>query len=301
MNWRALPRRALPYLIAAAGGFLLSYAAVFLFAFPAQVLPDDGILPNVVGKTYEDAAGILQKAGFHAQQGEARYHKTIPANIVLQEDPPAGSRQKRGIDVVLALSAGQQTAEAPVTTNMAQPEARTALDQNRYRHDRAASRLPPPAFPFPLVSVRIAPSILSADLSKLTDEIAMLEAGGADWIHIDVMDGRFVPNLTFGAKVIESVRKLTQLPLDVHLMVVEPENYFDDFAAAGANGMSIHTEVSPHLQRQLNRIRELGCRAGAVVNPATPLSAVSEVIPDLDLLLVMTVNPGFGGQEFIKS
>jgi len=150
------------------------------------------------------------------------------------------------------------------------------------------------------MSVRIAPSILSADLSRLADEIAMLEEGGADWIHIDVMDGRFVPNLTFGAKVIESVRKLTKLPLDVHLMVVEPENYFDDFAAAGANGLSIHTEVSPHLQRQLNRIRELGCRAGAVVNPATPLTAVREVLADIDLLLVMTVNPGFGGQRFIK-
>jgi ribulose-phosphate 3-epimerase len=150
------------------------------------------------------------------------------------------------------------------------------------------------------VTVRIAPSILSADLARLADEIAMLEAGGADWIHIDVMDGRFVPNLTFGAKVIESVRKLTKLPLDVHLMVVEPENYFDDFAAAGANGMSIHTEVSPHLQRQLNRIRELGCRAGVVVNPATPLTAVIEVVDDFDLLLVMTVNPGFGGQKFIR-
>jgi ribulose-phosphate 3-epimerase len=149
------------------------------------------------------------------------------------------------------------------------------------------------------LTVRIAPSILSADFGRLSDEIAMCEAGGADWIHVDVMDGRFVPNLTFGAKVIESVRKLTELPLDVHLMVVEPESYFETFAGAGASMMSIHTEVSPHLQRQLSRIRELGCRAGAVVNPATPLTAVSEVLDDLDQLLVMTVNPGFGGQKFI--
>src|SRR5438477_10905477 len=120
MNWRALPRRAFPYLIAAAVGFLLSYAAAFLFAFPAQVLPDDGILPDVVGKTYEDAARILSQAGFPAQQGESRYHKSIPANIVLQEDPPAGSRQDPATTVVLALSAGQKTAEVPVTTNMSQ-------------------------------------------------------------------------------------------------------------------------------------------------------------------------------------
>src|SRR5256714_6428344 len=128
MNWRAAPRRALPYLIAAAGGFLISYAAVFLFAFPAQVLPDDGILPNVVGKTFEDASAILQKAGFPAQQGESRFHKTIPANVVIQEDPPAGSRQKRGTTVVLALSAGQKTAEVPVTTNMSQQQARIAIE-----------------------------------------------------------------------------------------------------------------------------------------------------------------------------
>ena len=128
MNWRAAPRRALPYLIAAAGGFLISYAAVFLFAFPAEVLPDDGILPNVVGKTFEDASGILQKAGFPAQQGESRFHRTIPANVVIQEDPPAGSRQKRGTTVVLALSAGQKTAEVPVTTNMSQQQARIAIE-----------------------------------------------------------------------------------------------------------------------------------------------------------------------------
>lgn len=128
MNWRALPRRAFPYLIAAVGGFLIAYVAIFLFAFPAEVLPDEGILPNVVGKPYEDAATILDKAGFHAQQGESRIHRTIRANIVIQQDPPAGSRQKRGIDVVLAISAGQRSAEVPVTTNMTQQQARIAIE-----------------------------------------------------------------------------------------------------------------------------------------------------------------------------
>jgi ribulose-phosphate 3-epimerase len=151
------------------------------------------------------------------------------------------------------------------------------------------------------MSVRIAPSILSADFGHLADEIGRCEAGGADWIHIDVMDGVFVPNLTYGAKVIDTCRKLTKLPLDVHLMVVEPEKYFDDFVAAGANGLTIHQEVSPHLQRQLARIRELGARAGVALNPGTPLNTISEVTDDLDLLLIMTVNPGFGGQKFIPA
>src|SRR2546423_2454426 len=147
--------------------------------------------------------------------------------------------------------------------------------------------------------VRIAPSLLSANFARLADDVAMCEAGGADWLHVDVMDGQFVPNLTFGAKVIETLRGLTKLPLDVHLMVVQPEKYFDDFAAAGASGLTIHVETAPHLHRQLRRIKEVGCAAGVALNPATPLEAIKEIIPELDLLLIMTVNPGFGGQDFI--
>ena len=150
------------------------------------------------------------------------------------------------------------------------------------------------------MNVRIAPSVLSADFGRLADEVARCEDGGADWLHVDVMDGRFVPNLTFGAKVIETLRRLTTLPLDVHLMVVEPEKYFEAFAAAGASVLTIHQEAAPHLHRQLHRIRELGCRAGAAINPSTPVDTLRDVARDLDLLLVMSVNPGFGGQKFIE-
>jgi ribulose-phosphate 3-epimerase len=147
--------------------------------------------------------------------------------------------------------------------------------------------------------VRIAPSLLAADFARLKDQIAQIEDGGADWLHVDVMDGVFVPNLSFGAKVIETCRALTKLPLDVHLMVVEPEKYFDTFAKAGASVMTIHVEAAPHLHRQIMRIKELGCAAGAVMNPGTSLDTVREVAADLDLLLIMSVNPGFGGQAFI--
>lgn len=163
--------------------------------------------------------------------------------------------------------------------------------------------MPPRTVPprtLPPRAVRIAPSLLSADFGKLAEELAMLEAGGADWLHVDVMDGVFVPNLTFGVKMIETCRKLTTLPLDVHLMVVEPEKYFDSFAAAGAAVLTVHVETAPHLHRQVMRIKELGLMAGATLNPSTSLETVREIAHELDLLLIMSVNPGFGGQKFIN-
>src|SRR5450759_1166217 len=149
-------------------------------------------------------------------------------------------------------------------------------------------------------SVKIASSILAADFSRLGDQVKQAEAAGADWIHVDVMDGRFVPNITLGPIIVEAIRCSTQLPLDVHLMIVEPEKFLDAFAKAGANRSIVHAETCPHLHRTLQQMRELGMKTGVAINPATPLSAVEEILPEIDQLLVMTVNPGFGGQKFIE-
>ena len=149
--------------------------------------------------------------------------------------------------------------------------------------------------------MKIAPSILSADFAALADDIARVEAGDPDQLHVDVMDGRFVPNITIGPVVVEAIRKRTRLPLDCHLMIVEPERYVGDFIAAGADIVTVHAEASPHLQRVLTQIREAGARAGVALNPSTPPDVLEYVLDDLDLVLVMSVNPGFGGQLFIPS
>jgi len=149
--------------------------------------------------------------------------------------------------------------------------------------------------------MKIAPSILSCDFSRLAEEIEAVEAGGADWIHVDVMDGHFVPNITIGPVVTRGARRVTDLPLDVHLMIEDPDRYLDAFASAGADILTVHQEACRHLHRTVERIRELGVRPGVAVNPATPLETVREVLPNVDLLLVMSVDPGFGGQSYIPS
>ena len=150
-------------------------------------------------------------------------------------------------------------------------------------------------------TVRIAPSILSADFARLAEEVSRLEKAGADWLHIDVMDGHFVPNLTVGPPIVDALRKVTTLPLDVHLMMTNPDAFIAEFAEAGADYLTVHVEACPHLHRTVQSIKERGVKAGVTLNPATPAVALSEIVRDADLILIMSVNPGFGGQKFIPS
>ncbi|MFA3781925.1 ribulose-phosphate 3-epimerase [Melioribacteraceae bacterium 4301-Me] len=147
----------------------------------------------------------------------------------------------------------------------------------------------------------LAPSILSADFRNLSQQIRYVELGGADWIHCDIMDGKFVPNISFGPMIVSAVRRITNLFIDVHLMIKEPDNFLEDFAKAGANCISVHQEEVVHLHRTITKIHELNCKAGVVVNPATPLNTLENILEYVDLVLIMSVNPGFGGQTFIES
>lgn len=149
--------------------------------------------------------------------------------------------------------------------------------------------------------IQIAPSILSADFARLADEVAAVERAGADLLHIDVMDGHFVPNLTIGPPIVESLRKVTKLPLDVHLMITNADAFIPEFARAGANYLTVHVEACPHLHRTIQSIKELGVKAGVTLNPATPVHSLQEILAEVDLVLIMSVNPGFGGQKFIAS
>jgi ribulose-phosphate 3-epimerase len=149
--------------------------------------------------------------------------------------------------------------------------------------------------------VEIAPSILAADFTRLGEQIAAVERGGAAYIHVDIMDGHFVPNITIGPFIVQAVRRVTSLPIDCHLMIEDPDKYISEFAAAGANMISVHPEATYHLHRTIGYIHQSGCRAGVVLNPATPLAAIEEIVKDVDYVLLMSVNPGFGGQQFIMS
>lgn len=146
----------------------------------------------------------------------------------------------------------------------------------------------------------IAPSILSADFGRLAEEVRAVELAGADWIHVDVMDGRFVPNITIGPVVVQAVKRATKLPLDVHLMIVEPEKYIESFAKAGAHTISVHVEACQHLHRVVQQIRQAGSKAAVVLNPSTPLVLIEDILSDVEMVLIMSVNPGFGGQAFIS-
>lgn len=148
--------------------------------------------------------------------------------------------------------------------------------------------------------MKIAPSILSADFSNLQRDIELVEKGGADYIHVDVMDGQFVPNITFGPNIVQAIRPITKLPLDVHLMIVDPERYIPAFAKAGADIITVHVEATPHIHRALQMMKDLGVKSGVVINPGTPITMIKHVLPIADQVLVMTVNPGFGGQSFIE-
>jgi ribulose-phosphate 3-epimerase len=284
-------------------------------------------VPDVANYTGELAALLIESAGL-----EVRIDSILtaaPRGIAVNTRPATGSPRRPGDTIRLLVSVGAPTIEVPNLLGLTLEQAEDTLETldlgmgafttgnsrtqepgTIFQQDPPAGTLAAPGTRITgwvvrqrpaMDTIRIAPSILSADLLKLADQVAEVEAAGADWIHIDVMDGRFVPNLTFGASMIAAVRRITDLPLDVHLMVVEPERYIESFAEAGASVFTFHPEATVHVQRHLGAARGLGMRAGLALNPSTPLSAVEEIVDDIDLLLIMSVNPGYPAQSYIAA
>src|SRR2546425_510775 len=264
------------------------------YCFTLKRLPDAGCSSRIRSAPFPAAMRIVSLVTSRMTHGRARGHPRSD-----ERDDPHRGRERRASDPRTAACVGQA------------PE-REAIRSGSSGHGRQQTR-PRPLRPFtrcsivdslfpggaPMRKVRIAPSILSADFAHLADEIASIDQAGADLVHVDVMDGHFVPNLTVGPPIVEALRKVTALPLDVHLMMTNPDAFIREFAEAGATYLTVHVEACPHLHRTVQSIKEKGVQAGVTLNPATPLTSVEEILPDVDLLLIMSVNPGFGGQRFI--
>src|SRR5205823_3558483 len=294
--------------LALLGALLGGYLTAYLVLFPAPLLHGHGVVPRVLGLSLQEASDQLKKAGLQVQDGGTEAHPTAPQGTIVWQDPPPGVSAPAGLRVTLVSSEGPPKIPVPDVAGLDSGLARRVIAGGGHagltRHGGGHRRGPEPLMPDGGGGgggVRIAPSVLSADLSRLAEQVEQVLAGGADWVHVDVMDGRFVPNLTFGANMIATLRGLTDKPIDVHLMVVEPERYLESFAAAGASVFTFHPEATVHVQRLLAAARSQGMLAGLALNPGSPLQLAEEVVADLDLLLIMTVNPGFGGQTYLPA
>src|SRR5437879_3082926 len=241
-------------------------------------------------------AGAGRRIGVAPQRAARQHHLAGPAS---RRERAGGAAGDPGVERWSPQDSGTARSRPGWTAGAAAGGGHTC----RPRHRGGRGRGPEPLVMMSnrMNGIRIAPSLLSADLTRLAEQVGQVLAAGADWLHVDVMDGRFVPNLTFGANMIEALRRLTDKPIDVHLMVLEPERYLEAFPAAGASVFTFHPEATLHVQRQLAAARSRGMLAGLALNPGSPLSLAEEVIADVDLLLVMTVNPGFGGQSYLAS